>query len=349
MTRVAVDLLGGDSGPDVVADALVGLLDRDRLDSLDAYVDDLSVCIVGPEDLTERLFAERGIDLSEPSVAAQVLHAGECVPMTASSHDTLTLLRERTDLSSIVGVESVRRGIADAFVSIGHTGATVAASVLRMGRLPGMGRPGLAVELPSASGPVVLVDCGAAPHATAQDLLRFASAGMAYAASLGITLPRVGLLSLGSERGKGDHLRKAADALLEDTFGAQYAGPVEGHDLVGECPADVVVVDGFTGNIALKSMEGALRWSVGAMARAYGSDGPARELLRTSHFLSGGVLLGVPGAIVVGHGASSVPEVIACIQRAANLHTESVVDKVRSALGAFAPLDARGELIEESS
>jgi glycerol-3-phosphate acyltransferase PlsX len=206
-----------------------------------------------------------------------------------------------------------------------------------------MGRLGLAVELPSLRGPVILLDCGAAPHATAEDLVRFAAAGKAYSEALGVTQARVGLLSIGGERGKGDHLRKRADELLEDAFSQAYAGPVEGHDLVGEPQADVVVVDGFTGNVALKSMEGALRWSVSAMANAYGQIEPAREVLRTSHFLSGGALLGLPGNVVVGHGASSAAEVLACIQRAAAMHAGHVVERVRESLTRFSPLNSRGE------
>jgi glycerol-3-phosphate acyltransferase PlsX len=265
------------------------------------------------------------------------------VPMSATSHDTLALVRERDDISSTVGVRAVRDGHADAFVSIGHTGATVAASVLGLGRLTGMGRPGLAVELPGANGPVVLVDCGAAPFATAHDLVRFAACGLAYAKARGTGEPTVGLLSIGSERGKGDRLRKNTDIQLEQHFAERYAGAVEGHDLLGGCPADVVVADGFTGNVAVKSMEGALRWSVAAMSAVYDDPGPAQGVLRTSHFLSGGVLLGVPGAVVVGHGASGRDEIVACIARAVQLLEAAVIDRLRGSLRDFSPLDARGE------
>lgn len=344
MTRVAIDLLGGDAGPEVVADALAGFL-RASSSFEDRETSHISLCVVGPRDLTERLLAERGVDL-EGHARTDIAHASDCVPMTATSQETVALVRDRPDLSSTVGIEAIREGRADAFVSIGHTGATVAASVFGLGRLPGMGRPGLAVELPSGRGPVVFVDCGAAPFATEHDLIRFACAGTVYARSLGIPDPRIGLLTIGSERGKGDRLRKNADALLDSAFASDYVGAVEGHDLVGDCAADVVVVDGFTGNVALKSMEGALRWSVSTMARAYGDDGPARELLRTSHFLSGGVLLGVPGAVVVGHGASSPTEIIACIKRAAALHAGGVVDGLRRSLGAFGQLNARGEPLD---
>lgn len=341
MTRVAIDLLGGDAGPGVVADAVATF-------SRDSATRDVALCIVGPRELAVELLAERGIDIGDSDVH-DIAHAEDCVPMSASSHDTLAMVREGRGVSSVVGIQALKDGRADAFVSIGHTGATVAASVLGLGRIPGMGRPALAVELPSGRGPVVFADCGAAPFATAHDLVRFAAAGRAYASNVGITKPRVGLLSIGSERGKGDHLRKASDSLLESTLGDYYVGAVEGHDLVGDCPADVVVADGFTGNVALKSMEGALRWSVTAMADAYGDDVPARQVLRTSHFLSGGVLLGVPGAVVVGHGASSATEVLACIERAVGLHRGDVVAHVESALHGLEVLDARGEPVGAAS
>ncbi len=194
MPRIAIDLLGGDAGPAIVADALAAYLNQPHGGS---------VCLVGPDHVARELLAERGIDLDQ---RIDVLHADDCVPMAATSHETVALLRQRSDLTSVVGVDAVRTGRADAFVSIGHTGATVAASAFGLGRLPGMGRLGLAVELPSMRGPVILLDCGAAPHATAEDLVRFAAAGKAYSEALGVTQARVGLLSIGGERGKGDHL-----------------------------------------------------------------------------------------------------------------------------------------------
>jgi glycerol-3-phosphate acyltransferase PlsX len=338
MTRVAIDFFGGDAGPEVVADAIASYLNE-------CGDDRVSLCIVGPRDQAEQLLRQRGVNLADDTDAGRshIMHAESCVPMTASSHDTLALLREREAVASNVGIRAVREGQADAFVSIGHTGATVAASVLSLGRLPSMGRPGLAVEIPSARGPVVLVDCGAAPFATEHDLVRFAACGLAYAEARGIKQPSVGLLSIGSERGKGDRLRKNTDIHLEQHFAERYVGAVEGHDLLGECPADVVVVDGFTGNVALKSMEGALRWSVAAMSNVYDDPEPAQGVLRTSHFLSGGVLLGVPGAVVVGHGASTRDEIVACINRAVELLDAAVVDRLRVALRDFSLLDARGE------
>ena len=113
---------------------------------------------------------------------------------------------------------------------------------------------------------------------------------------------------------------------------------------MAEGRADVIVVDGFTGNVALKSMEGALRWSVGAMGIAYGSIGPAREVLRSTHLLSGASLLGVDGNIVVGHGASRADEINGCIRRAAMLHEGSIVESVGASVSGLPELNARGEL-----
>ena len=113
---------------------------------------------------------------------------------------------------------------------------------------------------------------------------------------------------------------------------------------MAEARADVIVVDGFTGNVALKSMEGVLRWSVGAMGTAYGSSEPAREVLRSTHLLSGASLLGVDGNIVVGHGASRADEIHGCIRQAAMLHEGSIVESVRASVSGFAELNVRGEL-----
>ena len=344
MARVAVDLLGGDEGAPVVADAIAAVLAGETDGrAANSTPPSIQICVVGPHDLARDLLAERGIDVDAHGDIT-IAHAQESVPMSSSSHDTLDMLRERQDLSSLVGVEEVRSGRADAFVSIGHTGATVGASAFGLGRVRGMGRPGLAVELPAAHGPVILLDCGAAPHATAEDLVRFAAVGASYARVVGIDSPRIGLLSIGGERGKGDHLRKQTDIRLAEKFPAEYVGTVEGHDLMAQARADVIVVDGFTGNVALKSMEGALRWSVGAMGSAYGSIEPAREVLRSTHLLSGASLLGVDGNIVVGHGASRADEIHGCIRRAAMLHQGSIVESVRASVSGLPELNARGEL-----
>ena len=339
MARVAVDLLGGDEGAPVVADAITAVLvgDTDGR-AADSTPPSIQICVVGPHDLARELLAERGIDVDAHGDIT-IAHAQESVPMSSSSHDTLDMLRERQDLSSLVGVEEVRSGRADAFVSIGHTGATVGASAFGLGRVRGMGRPGLAVELPAAHGPVILLDCGAAPHATAEDLVRFAAVGASYARIVGIESPRIGLLSIGGERGKGDHLRKQTDIRLAEEFAAEYVGAVEGHDLMAQARADVIVVDGFTGNVLLKFLEsvgsvllGVLRAELprgrrGKVGSAFLRSNLKRIKKRLDHAEHGGaLLLGVNGICVIGHGSSKSLSVVSALRLAHSAASHGVMD-----------------------
>jgi glycerol-3-phosphate acyltransferase PlsX len=215
-----------------------------------------------------------------------------------------------------VAARLVRDGDADATVSAGSTGAALAAALFTLGRLPGVTRPALAVVVPARNGPVVLLDAGANPDAGADLLTQFALSGAAYATTaLGLERPRVGLLSNGAEPGKGDALRKQAYDLIA-ALPVDFAGNVEGHDIALGGRADVVVTDGFTGNVALKAIEGAL-----ALAGAPAAD---RE--------GGALLLGVDGVAVVGHGASSPRAVAACVGMAADAVRTGLVPALRTVL-----------------
>lgn len=318
---VALDLLGGDGAPVVVADA-VALLARDK--------DPVPLVLVGPRATASALLHERG--LTEADVA--VVDASSSVGM---AEDPLASLRARPDASVLVAARAVARGRADAWVTAGHTGAAVAAAVLELGRVPGIARPALAVVIPSLAGPVVLMDVGAAPDATPDLLRQFALVGHAYAQSLGIERPAVGLLTIGSEAGKGDRLRKSAHELLRETLGTagvHYAGPVEGHDLATGRTAQVVVTDGFTGNVVLKSLEGAVQWAAARIGSAYADPAPAWEVAArtaTSDF-AGGMLLGVAGVTVVGHGAGSADEIAACVRLAARVAEADLVPRMATVL-----------------
>jgi glycerol-3-phosphate acyltransferase PlsX len=172
------------------------------------------------------------------------------------------------------------------------------------------------VLVPATAGPVVLLDAGATTDTTAEQLVQHAVLGSAYAeAALGLPEPRVGLLNVGAEPGKGDQLRRDAAALLSQAA-IRFIGNVEGHDVVLGGRADVVVTDGFTGNVLLKGIEG-------ATARAGGADLP-----------SAGLLLGVDGLSVVGHGAATAQDVAACITHAAELVSEGLLPRLRTALEA---------------
>lgn len=326
MTTVALDLLGGDGAPNVIADAVALLV---------AEPDPVSLILVGPTDLAVGLLRERSITSGDVRFES----ASRSVRM---DEDPLSVLRTHTDVTVSVAARLVAQGRADAWVSVGHTGAAVAAAVLELGRVPGMARPALAIVVPALHGPVVLVDAGAAPDATPDVLRQFAVAGAAYARSLGIADPGVGLLTIGGEAGKGDALRRSAHELFDEALpahGVRYVGPVEGHDLALGRTAQVVVTDGFTGNVLLKGLEGAVQWSAARMGEAYGDAAPAWDVVvdtATSDF-AGGMLLGVGGVTVIGHGAGSAAEVCACVRLAARAAAQELARRTSAALLVRSP------------
>ena len=330
MATVALDLLGGDKAPDVVADAIARL----TAGSADPGDSGIDLIVVGPADVARRLLADRGVVMDR----VRIVDAGRGASMSGSP---LPTLRSHDDVTVTIAVGLVEARIADAFVSVGHTGAAVAAAVLGLGRLSGMSRPALAVVVPSLSGPVVLVDAGAAPDATPDVLRQFALAGWAYSTSLGVASPRVGLLTIGSEPGKGDRLRKSTHDLLLETLpaaGVDYVGPVEGHDISVGSRADVIVTDGFTGNVLLKGLEGAVQWMAQQMGAAYGDADPARAVVRataTGDF-AGGMLLGVNGVTVIGHGAGTAEEICACVRLADRAVRLGLVPATQRALATLA-------------
>lgn len=328
MTTVAVDLLGGDGAPEVVADAVALLLAGEAPDA-----GGLRLIVVGPQEAARALLEARGVSPAR----VEVVPAGRTVAM---DEDPLGVIRAHDDVSACVAARLVAGGRADAWVSVGHTGAAVAAAVLEVGRLAGMSRPALAVVVPALTGPVVLLDVGAAPDATPDVLRQFAVAGCAYAHSLGLADPGVGLLTIGGEAGKGDRLRRSAHELLEEALaprGIRYVGPVEGHDVALGRRAQVVVTDGFTGNVLLKGLEGAVQWSAARMGAAYDDASPAWQVVldtATSDF-AGGMLLGVDGVTVVGHGAGTPHEIAACIRLAARAAASSLVARAAGALAGW--------------
>lgn len=226
------------------------------------------------------------------------------------------------DPSTTIGaaLRALADGRVDAVVSAGASGATVAAAVVACGRLPGVRRPALAAILPALRGLLVLLDVGAGTHADPVDLVSHAELGAAYARIVvGVAQPRVGLLSVGSEPGKGDRLRIAADAALRRhrLVDASYVGPVEGDEVVTAARADVVVTDGFSGNVVLKGVEAALGVSPAAP--------PPASLPRAA------TLLGVAGAVVVCHGIARGEEIASGISLAARLVRDDVIAQLTSA------------------
>jgi glycerol-3-phosphate acyltransferase PlsX len=282
---------------------------------------DLHLLLVGPAETAAEL-----IEALDPTARSRVavrpvrdvVAMAEPPTRAARGHSTVR-----------AAVAAVRTGTADALVSAGSTGATVTASVLGLGRWPGVRQPALVATLPAVAGPVVLLDVGGTLEAHPATLSRHAVLGAAYAAvAHGHPAPRVGLLSVGTEAGKGDRARRAADPLLAVgplPCGARYVGLVEGYDVALGTRADVVVTDGFTGNVLLKAIEGAY-----AMAGGVPAGGAAPRAA---------ALLGVRGTVVVCHGAARPDDIASGLALAAHLWRRGATDTVAALLGGAEPDD----------
>ncbi len=255
-------------------------------------------------------------------------------------------VRSKKDSSIVAGCRLVKNGHAEAFFSAGSTGACMAAATLVMGRIRGVSRPAIATVVPTAGAPAVLLDVGANADCKPDNLLQFGFMGAAYAETvLGVTQPRIALLNIGEEPTKGSALAIEAHRLMEDTLPG-FAGNIEGRDvLAGE--VDVVVTDGFTGNIALKLLEGTSRVLLGqikdvmtatpvhALAAALFRPGfrGLRERLDPDTY-GGAPLLGVNGVCIIGHGSSGARAVDAAIGVAATAVRGELPGRIANAVTA---------------
>jgi len=336
VTRVALDLLGGDSAPESVVDGALLVLDE---------TPDVELVLVGPVEVAHRLLATRRPGWAD-SGRLRMVPAHQVVTM---QEDPVRAVRAKRDATVRVAARLVRdhghREGADALVSVGSTGATLAAAVFTLGRLRGMLRPPLAAVVPAKAGPLIFLDAGATTEATPNLLVQFALSGAAFAqVRLGLARPRVGLLSNGEEAGKGDGLRKATfDALA--ALPVDFIGNVEGGDVPSGGRADVVVTDGFTGNVLLKGLEGAASMLTQVVHQACTDTPQRREETRTllpallaatdymtPDALGGAVLLGVNGVVVIGHGASSARAVASCVAVAVQAVREGLVPRTAQSL-----------------
>lgn len=304
-----------------------------------------------------RLAAERGIPVvlvGQPEQLAdvrdfEVVPASQVIAMGA---EAAASVRKMKDSSLVRAAEEVRDGRASAMVSAGNTGAAMAASLLRMGRIRGVARPAIATPIivPGRAWPNVMLDAGANTECNAEWLVQFAQMGAVYCRDRwGVQEPRVGLLSNGEEAGKGSPLVKEAFELLGDRdwqtrTGAVFAGNVEGRDLLEDL-VDVIVTDGFTGNVALKTAEGVAKQLISALLEAFDSSEEARQGARllapalaplyekfSPDSVGGAILLGLSGVSIISHGASS-PEALAnAIQVAHDLAERDTVGSLRRVL-----------------
>lgn len=275
---------------------------------------DLHLLLVGPAVVADRL-----IGLLEEDARARV--ATRPIRFGVGMADA-PARASRPDTTVRGAVTAVAEGHADAIVSAGSTAATVTAAALGLGRLPGVRRPALVATLPAAAGPVVLIDVGGSLEARPATLVRHATLGVAFAAvAHGVQRPRVGLLSVGTESGKGDRARRAADPVLARCplpAGGRYLGLVEGYELATGGHVDVVVTDGFTGNVLLKGIEAAYAMAGGPPA---GSGTPRAA-----------TLLGVAGTVVVCHGAALADDFASGVALAAHLHRRAAAAAISALL-----------------
>lgn len=293
---ISVDALGGDNAPQVVLDGVAEALAEDG---------DLSVILCGPAEVVEPFAAshDRCVAHATTEEISMAEHPANAV-------------RKKKDSSIVVGCRLVKEGEAQGFFSAGSTGACLAAGTLVMGRIKGIARPALATLLPSPVKPVVLCDVGANADCKPEYLVQFAEMASIYANKiLGIADPRVGLLNIGEEEEKGSQFAQEAHQLLKEKV-PNFAGNAEGRDVLGG-EFDVIVCDGFTGNVCLKTIEGtakmlfkqikgimmsSFKTKIGALMLKDGLKGLAASV--DPDEAGGAPLLGVKGACIVGHGSS---------------------------------------------
>ena len=324
MVTIAVDAMGGDHGPSTVVDGAVSA----------ARHLPVRIALVGPTAILERAVASHG---HAHALGLDIIEAPDAIAMTDPPASTL---RRRPRASIRVAADLVARGEADALFSAGHTGATVIAAYGAFGMIPGAERPALATTIPTRSGAAILLDVGANVDCRPQHLLQFAVMGSVYAhVALGIERPRVGLLSIGEEETKGNELTRDTHRLLKSAP-VNFIGNVEGREIYSG-RADVIVCDGFTGNVVLKTSEGLVE----AVEALLGDELQGTFSSQMGYLLSrrafrrfrrrvdyseygGAPLLGVAGIAIVGHGRSSAKAVRNAIAAAYRFVSNDFIHRV---------------------
>ncbi|HSD52025.1 MAG TPA: phosphate acyltransferase PlsX [Candidatus Methylomirabilis sp.] len=326
--RVALDAMGGDRGPEVNVEGAVAA----------AREFGTAVTLVGKQEvLRQHLRQHDARDLP-----LTIRDAPEAVEMGESP---LAALRRKKHSSIRIGIDLVKRGEADAFVSAGNTGAVMATALVVLGSLPGVERPAIAVGLPTLTGYAILLDAGANAECKARHLVQFAIMGNVYARDiLGLPRPRVGLLSIGEEESKGNELTREAFKELEEEPSLNFLGNVEGRDVFSG-NFDVIVCDGFTGNVALKISESVLDTLLHLLREEFGQDlrGKAGSLLLVPAFrrfkkrvdpaeFGGAPLLGVDGVCLISHGRSTGKAIKNALRAAGECAANKVVQHIREGI-----------------
>jgi phosphate acyltransferase len=335
--KVALDAMGGDHAPTV---NILGAMDALRL-----YPKIEHLFLVGDQAVLEAECRRHGLDLNPRRVS--IVHAPEVIGMSEPGAKTV----RRKKLSSIsIAMDMVKDGRADAFVSAGNTGAAVAAATLKLRTLKGVDRAGIASALPNEHGLCNILDAGANPEAKPEHLVAYAVMGTAFARHvLGVRDPKIGLMSNGEEDEKGTAFTKETFKRLRATPGINFIGNVEGHDLF-ETELDVVLCDGFVGNVVLKSVEATAKavskWLKteikGHPLRICGAilaQGAFKALKEKSSYetYGGSPLLGVNGVVIIAHGSSSALAVRNAVRVAVETVEHRVNPRIEEALAALEP------------
>lgn len=323
--RIAVDVMGGDHAPDAIV--------RGCIEALPLLAAEDELVLVGRQPEIEELLTERGVNAIDHRL--RIVHADQIIGMDESPAKAVKSKPE-SSIVKMARLGSQRSELpCDVVLSAGNTGACVAAATVQMRRLPGVHRPGIAVTIPAFSGPLILSDAGANPEPRPSHLWQYGIMSSVLAEkALGIASPRVAMMNIGSEEGKGTDLIKSTHDLLKATPGLNYIGYIEGRDLF-DGVADVVVTDGFVGNTMLKMAEGFARSLMKAIAHEIFTNAPDlglalepvfKELYRKNdyHEYGGAPLLGVNGVCVIAHGSSEARTIKAAIRNSRQYVTSGV-------------------------
>jgi phosphate acyltransferase len=326
---IAVDAMGGDYAPSVIVDGAVAA----------ARELDARVALVGLEDVVRAELQRTG---AEDDERISVIPASEVIDM---AEHPANAVRQKTDSSIVVGMRQVKDGQAAAFVSAGNTGAMLAAGLFHLGRIPGVERPAIATVFPTRGGFTLILDVGANSDCKPEYLVQFGLMGAAYAEQvLDVAEPRVGLLSIGEEEGKGNQVVQRAHALMRERPGS-FLGNIEGKDIPAGA-VDVVVCDGFVGNVLIKFAEGVAS-TIGGIIREEITSNPLSKLLaaglrpafrraygRLDYAEFGGApLLGVQGVVIIAHGRSNARAVRSAIRVARRAVESNLVETIARGIG----------------
>ncbi|MBP8819331.1 MAG: phosphate acyltransferase PlsX [Syntrophomonadaceae bacterium] len=318
--KLALDVMGGDYAPvELLAGAMKWLQESEG-----------QIILVGDQEIINEELQNHSYDPSR----LEIVHASQVIGMDESP---AAALRKKKDASIVVASRLVKDGMADAVVSCGSTGAQMAAAIFILGRMEGIERPPIVAAIPGRGGkPTLLIDVGANVDCRPVQLLQFALLGQAYARGvMNLDNPRVGLLNNGEEEGKGNNLSIQTYELLSGQGGLNFIGNIEGRDLFNN-KCDVIVCDGFTGNILLKTLEGMVFFLATGIKEELGTIPKTFASLDYTQ-IGGAPLLGVNGISVVCHGSSKREAVCNGLNIAADSINNNIVDKQLQELSRLTP------------